>query len=89
MNFNKVNSFSCRQLLLIEEIASELKEKYPERASEIELIATALKHSLDRLSTLDAYCLYRYLRDLHAASSKYSEFKRAIPSVEEVKEMLR
>ena len=85
----KVSEFQAKQLVLLDEIASELKEKYPGRRSDVELTVTTLKHSLDLLSTLHPYSVYRYLRNLHAATSKYSEFRRALPTIEEVKELLK
>ena len=87
MDREKVKVFQVRQLVQLEDIANELRQKYSSNP-DVELTINTLKFAIDRLSTRDTYHLYRYLRDLHAAKEKYREFSRLFPTFDEVKELL-
>lgn len=81
-----LREFKIKQLLMLKEIEQELMQKYPEKADGVKYIVDIITTKLDNLRV---YTLYDYLRTIDLASTEFREFRKLMPKLEEVEELLK
>jgi hypothetical protein len=82
----RLREFKAKYMAILLELKEELEQRYPDRAQRVDYIVDVLMSKLENLRT---YTLSDYLHTLYLTSKEFREFKRMVPSKEEIEQLLR
>jgi hypothetical protein len=82
---NKLLAFKTKYMAVVADLGRELKSKYPDKAGRIDAIISTLVEKLKRLRAVQAS---DYIFTLMVASKEFPELEKALPTKEEVEEVL-
>jgi len=77
--------FKAKYMTLINELRTELMQKYPEKAERIQFITDLL---MNKLYALKSHSLPDFIHTLYLASREFPEFEKLIPSKEDIEELI-
>jgi hypothetical protein len=82
----RLREFKAKYMAILLELKEELEQRYPDRTQRVEYVADILMSKLENLRT---FTLADYLHTIYLVSKEFREFKRMIPSREEIEQLLR
>jgi len=82
---NKLMAFKTKYMAVVADIGRELKSKYPDKAGRVDAITKTL---IEKLKRLRAVQVSDYIFTLMVASKEFPELEKALPTKEEVEELL-
>jgi len=81
----RFSKFKLKYMSLLLSLKQELVQKYPNKVDRIELIVDTL---MDKLHALKSHSFVDYMFTVYLASKEFAEFRKLIPTQEEVDEVL-
>jgi hypothetical protein len=78
-------AFKTKYMAAVVDIGRELKSKYPDKAGRVDAITKTLVEKLKRLRAVQ---VSDYIFTLMVASKEFPELEKALPTKEEVEELL-
>jgi predicted CopG family antitoxin len=82
---NKLLAFKSKYMAVVADVGRELKAKYPDRAERVDAVVSVL---IEKLKRLRAVQVSDYIFTLMVASKEFPELEKALPTREEVEEVL-
>jgi hypothetical protein len=82
---NKLLAFKTKYMAVVVDLGRELKAKYPDKAGRVDAIISTLVEKLKRLRAVE---VSNYIFTLMVASKEFPELEKALPTREEVEEVL-
>jgi hypothetical protein len=82
---NKLLAFKTKYMAVVVDLGRELKSKYPDKAERVDVVINTLVEKLKRMRAVE---VSDYIFTLVVASKEFPELGKALPTREEVEEVL-